>query len=240
MYLVAVCDDEQAHAQAIAQTIRHEFASRGYPVSTDVYANSTALMKRLEQGTCYDVLFLDIDMPMLNGIELCRRIREIKGNTLVVFISNCEEMVFQVFEVAPFRFIRKRRFSTEIGNVIRDLVVELDRRSSHFLRLQDERDDSLYSVNVRDLMYVEAQRKKSSLHSIGQTVDITIQFGTIAHLLQPFSFFQIHRSYIVNPNYIYRINNDTVMLDNREELPLSRAKKAQIQKAFFTWSRGIT
>lgn len=160
MYLVAVCDDEQAHAQAIAQTIRHEFASRGYPVSTDVYANSTALMKRLEQGTCYDVLFLDIDMPMLNGIELCRRIREIKGNTLVVFISNCEEMVFQVFEVAPFRFIRKRRFSTEIGNVIRDLVVELDRRSSHFLRLQDERDDSLYSVNVRDLMYVEAQRKK--------------------------------------------------------------------------------
>ena len=235
--MVAVCDDEPVHARRIREAVETEFRSRGYPINVDTYTSPLSLQKRLEQGLCYDVLFLDIDMPDLDGIALCRRVRELKGDTLVVFISNCEAMVFQVFEVAPFRFIRKSRLQEELGKVTRDLLVDLDRRAACYLRLEDEREGTLYSVNVRHLMYVEALRKQCGLHSVGETVELTCQFGTLCRFLEPFDFILIHRSYTVNPLYIYRINSDSVTLDNREVLPMSRSRKAAVQEAFFAWSR---
>ncbi|MBR2287380.1 MAG: response regulator transcription factor, partial [Clostridia bacterium] len=160
MYRVAVCDDESVHAEWIGKTISGEFEKQGETVSVSSYTGGRALQSRLSDGKSYDVFFLDIDMPDMDGIALCRHIRKLKGDALVVFISNREEMVFQVFEVSPFRFVRKSRFNQEIGRVTRDLLVELRSREARYLKLQDERSDTVYVINARDVLYIEALRKQ--------------------------------------------------------------------------------
>lgn len=237
MYRIAVCDDESAHAEWIEARIQSEFKRQGEAISAKTFTNAKILQQRLDNGESFDVYFLDIDMPDINGIALCRYIRKLKGNALVVFISNREEMVFQVFEVAPFRFVRKSRFNTEIGRVIRDILIELRRRSATFLRIQDERTDTLFVLNVPDVQYVEALRKQCEIHLLGENITMTIQFGRLIELFTPYHFIQIHRSYLVNPAFINRINMETIRLDNGNELPISRSRRQEVRELFFTWSR---
>jgi len=238
MYTAAICDDEQVVAQYIANHVTARFSAHQKPITADWYTDPVSLKKRIENGANYDVLFLDIDMPGLDGIELCRQFRELGGDSLVVFVSNKEDMVFQTFEVLPFRFIRKARFELEFDKLCRDLLVELERRQDKWLRLQTEPDGVVYSVNVQKLVYVEAQGKFCLLRSTVNTQEIRIKLSELEQLHRPHGFLQVHRSYLVNPYYIYRIDVDTVLLDQGERVPLSRRRREQLTEEFFRWSRG--
>lgn len=238
MYMIAVCDDDAKAAHHIVSSVESRFQEQNRPVVIDCYTESTRLERRLETGTHYDVLLLDIDMPQLNGIELCRKFRAKSGDALVVFISGKESLVFQTFDVQPFRFIRKNLFSQEIDKLCRDLIGELERRSERWLRFQLEPDGTVYSVNVQRLLYVEADRKLCRLYTLDGMKEIKTHFRGMAEQLLPAGFIQIHRSYLVNPYYIFRIDMDTVLLDQGEQMPLSRNRRGQVKEEFFRWSRG--
>lgn len=239
MYMIAVCDDDAKTAHHIASSVESIFRERNCPIAIDCYTESTKLERRLETDTHYDVLLLDIDMPQLDGIELCRKFRSKSGDALVVFISGKESLVFQTFDVQPFRFVRKNLFFQEIDKLCRDLIGELERRSERWLRFQLESDGTIYSVNVQRLLYVEADRKLCKLYTMdGGIKEIKIHFRGMAEQLLPIGFIQIHRSYLVNPYYIFRIDMDTVLLDRGEQLPLSRNRRSQVKEDFFRWSRG--
>lgn len=238
MYTIAVCDDERAAARYIAASVQERFQTRDRPAAVDCYTQAEELERRLEGGTRYDILLLDIDMPGLDGIELCRRFRARSGDALVVFVSNKENLVFQTFDVQPFRFIRKNFFSDEIDKLCRDLMEEMERRSDKWLRFEDKQ-ETVYSVNIRKLLYVEAAGKLCRLVSVGAVEEVRYQFNDLAELLKKDSFIQIHRSYLANPYYIYRIDKESVLLDNGTVLPLSRRRRGEIKEQFFEWSRGI-
>lgn len=82
MYTAAICDDEQAVARYVTGSISARFSAMQKPLSADWYTDPTALEKRVRDGLSYDVLFLDIDMPGLEGIELCRRFRDMGVDSL--------------------------------------------------------------------------------------------------------------------------------------------------------------
>lgn len=238
MYTAAICDDEQAAARYVADSVSAYFSARQKPISTDWYTDPVILERRIKSGTSYDVLLLDIDMPGLDGIELCRHFREMGGDSLVVFVSNKEDMVFQTFEVLPFRFIRKSRFSEELDKLCRDMLLELERRQEKWLRLRTEPDGVIYSVNIQKLIYVEARGKLCLLRSTASDQEVRIRLSDLERQLKPHGFLQVHRSYLVNPYYIYRIDADTVLLDQGERVPLSRRRREQLTEEFFRWSRG--
>lgn len=238
MYTMAVCDDEPMAARYIMASVTDRFQARNLPVTVDCYSNPAELERRLDSGTYYDVLFLDIDMPGLDGIELCKRFREHDGDALVVFVSNKEALVFQTFQVQPFRFVRKNHFSAEIDVLCRDLENELARRGDKWLRFHADQENAVYSINVRKLMYVEACGKYCRLYSTGKTHELKSRLKDLMTPLAEHDFIQIHRSYLVNPYYIYRIDTDTVLLDGGQELPLSRNRREAARDAFFCWSIG--
>lgn len=238
MYTIAVCDDERAAARHIAASVQGRFQARNHPAEVDQYTDAEELERRLADGTHYDILLLDIDMPGLDGIELCRRFRARSGDALVVFISNKEDLVFQTFDVQPFRFIRKNFFSEEIDKLCLDLMGEMDRRSDKWLRFEDQQ-GTIHAVNIRKLLYAEAAGKLCRLVTAESEEEIRYRFNDLAELLKKDSFIQIHRSYMANPYYIFRIDKETVLLDNGTVLPLSRRRRDEIKDLFFEWSRGV-
>jgi DNA-binding LytR/AlgR family response regulator len=76
------------------------------------------------------------------------------------------------------------------------------------------------------------------LCTVNDVKEIRAKLKELETQLLPFGFLQIHRSYLVNPYYIYRIDMNEVLLDNGQKLPLSRRRREQITEAFFAWSRG--
>ncbi len=236
MYAIAVCDDEPVFVRMICDTVRKLLQQWKLAANVDGYDSAGDLLARLEGGICYDALLLDIDMPDMDGIELCRRFRTAQRGMLVVFVSNKEEMVFQTFEVQPFRFVRKRRLRQEISSTLLAVTQELNRRQDKWLRFHNETDGTVYSVNIRKLLYIEAQGKYCNLVSEDGNQQVRHQLQIFVDKLEGECFIQVHRSYLVNPHHIYRIDADTVLLDTGATVPISRRRRNQIKEDYFRWS----
>lgn len=238
MYIFAVCDDEAAFSHSISSLIQDRFREMHVPVSVYSFTDPAELLKRMDEGQQYDVLFIDIDMPGMDGIEFARRLRAQGDDALLIFVSNKEELVFQTFDVQPFRFIRKRYIDREIDDIFRDVTGELERRSEKWIRFADEAQDTLFSVPVGQVVYVEARGKSCFIHMTHRDEEVKIRFRKMTGLLEPYGFIQVHRSYYVNPRFIYRISADTVELDDGTSVPLSRRRREAVKEEYFRWSMG--
>ena len=229
MLAFAVCDDEQVAARSVAGLLKRELARRSVEAELQIFTQSRELAALLEQGTHFDALFADIDMPELDGIRLGKLYRaELKG-CLLVFISNREDLVFDAFQARPFRFIPKSQLKTMLPQVLRDILVELqgDRKLSFptggggTVLLRPER-----------IAFVEAVRKHQLIHD-GQGVhEVSSAFQAIADQLAPYDFVRCHKSYLVNCRFIRAIAKTELTLDDGTVIPVGRTYLSQVQDAF--------
>lgn len=130
MYSFAVCDDEPEYLKFAAEEIRKAFALAGEKVAVELYARGEKLVRDIQEGREFQVLFLDIVMPETDGFEICRQIRVWESNTLVVFFSSNEELVFQSFRVQPFGFLRKKYLQSESGRSPGKYCINSDRSAA--------------------------------------------------------------------------------------------------------------
>mgnify|MGYP002508143145 FL=1 len=234
----AACEDNLGALDLIREQLEGAFHAQKLPIVLDAYSDPRMLLKAVGDGRRYDLFFLDIDMPGLNGIELCRRLRADGSRALVVFISGKEELVFQTFEVRPFRFVRKNHFKEELPQLARDISQELRGRTERSIVVAEPHSKRLYTFETRSLLYVEALAKDCRfVTAAGETI-LTARLMELEERLRPHGFVRCHRSYLVNCQYIFSIQKDTVTLDDRTELPVSRGRAGELREAFFAYVNG--
>jgi DNA-binding LytR/AlgR family response regulator len=235
MYKAAICEDEADIARYIEKTLRQEFLNIGIQVSFDVYDNGERLIKQFEMHYHYDMIFMDIEMPDIDGISVCRRIREMNTDTLVVFISNKEELVFSSFEVKPFRFIRKSHYDSMIKGIIPAIREELLRRKPRLIQVADPATKDVYTFDVNSLLYVEAQLKYSVFHTKSGNVEIKVKLMDIESQLNKYDFLKPHRSYLVNPSYISVIRRSEICMKDEQIIPVSRGRIDIIKQQYLEY-----
>ena len=240
----ALCEDEDRVRGLLARSLQMEFVAVGIGLAIDSYADGEALLAALAGGARYDVYFLDIEMPGVNGIEVCRQIRRgIPGSAgapglpaspdaLVVFVSNKEELVFQSLEVQPFRFMRKSHFVEEQEATVHAIAAELERRRGHIISLSDAGTGKTYRVDVNELVYVEVLDKRCTVHTTAGTIDIRCRLADIEALLEGQPFLKPHRSYLVNGRFVFNVGRTALTLTTGEEIPLSRNRAAEVKQQF--------
>ena len=177
-------------------------------------------------------------MPGINGIDLSKDIRCYLPKALIVFISNKEELVFQTFTVRPFHFIRKNHFRAELPAVLRDLARECNLEKGPTIAIS-EPGGKILSISLDDIVYVEAMRKDCVVHRKTDVVVCRYKFSDFCDMLKPYSFVLAHRSYLANCKYIFRINPDTIIFDNKESIPLGRTHRDAVKKGFIDYSKSL-
>ena len=232
MYQAAIVEDERAVARHLRTALGEAFRENGLAVEFDLYPGGEAFLSAYETGARYDVLFLDVEMPGMDGFSLCRRIRASEPEALVIFVSNREELVFQSFEVQPFRFMRKNSFDLELPALVRAVCQELARRTARTIRLTERPSGDICVVHINALRFAEAQRKDCRLVSDQGESLLRVKFMDLEEKLLPLGFLKIHRSFLVNPRYIFRIGKTSLVLTSGEELPISRGRAEEIKTAY--------
>ena len=139
-YQAAIVEDEPDILQHIRKSLSQAFSAQHVHIAFDSFLSGIKLLEMMKDHYHYDLIFLDIEMPEMDGIEVCRQIRKLAPDTLTVFISGKDELVFQTFEVQPFRFIRKSQFESPETAASEDLTAERNafRRSVFFSNRQDQ------------------------------------------------------------------------------------------------------
>ena len=238
-YQALICEDQSSELQFISKELEKAFHKHKLPVHFETYQSSKKVLEKLSQNDCYyDLLFFDIEMPGINGIELCRRIRQSHPDSLVIFISNKEELVFQTFEVQPFRFIRKNHFLKELDQLILAISSELSSREGIQISVQELHSSTIYTWNINQILYIEALGKRCQVITKYGTTNLQYRFMNFESQLIPHGFLKPHRSFLVNYKYISVIEKDLILLDNGERIPLSRNRVTEIKRQFMQYING--
>lgn len=236
MYQAAIVDDELDILNSTKALLADEFSKANTSVAFDFFTDSNDFLSMFESHFNYDIIFLDIEMPGIDGISLCRKIRQLSKDALVIFISNKEELVFQTFEVQPFRFIRKSELKELCCSLVESIINELKRRTPQTITITENNGGDVLSFDARNIVYVEAQRKECKLVTTSNTPTVKMKLMDLEEKLSAFHFVRIHRSFLVNMDFIFRITKTSVILTTGEELPISRGSSDALKQLFIDYS----
>lgn len=154
-------------------------------------------------------------------------------NTLIIFISNLEGHVFQSFVARPFRFIRKSEFAREIETVAEDVQKELAKDDEGLLFQNGK--NSIH-LNPYRMMYVESKGKMLDIHYENKVIEFQYQISAMEKELEGYGFIRVHKGYLVNYRFIFRINKKDLTLDNQTVIPVSRLRMNEVRSQYRRWT----
>ena len=236
MYQAAIVEDEAVILEHLKNTRIQEFDKKGTTVAFDAFTSGSRFLEMYEAHYHYDVIFLDIEMPEINGIDVCKKIREFSSDSLVVFISNKEELVFQTFQVQPLRFIRKEAFENTVASLVDSIIYKWQQNKGRLLHLREKGSNDLYSFSISHILYIEAQRKDCLILTTQGTCVFRCKLMELEEKLADYHFIKIHRSYLVNYMHIFHIGKSFVQLTNGTRLPISRGKTEEVKQLFLKYN----
>ncbi len=228
----AICEDEPKVLEYLAQSLEKSFEQHALPAAFMTFSSGEALLRQVQEGHLFDIYFLDIEMPKVNGLYLSAKIRTHNEDALIVFISNREELVFQSFKVRPFRFLRKSHFEEELPGVVDAISRELGKAEQQSLVFHELNSTNVYSVHPREIRYIEARGKRCRVVTDKGEFMLRFRFADMEEMTKDLGFLQPHRSYLVNFDYIFSLGKSCLTLDDGTEIPIARRRMQELRESF--------
>lgn len=150
----------------------------------------------------YDVVFLDISMPSMNGLELANRILEREPSTFIVFASAYDEYALEAFASGGMGYLLKPIEFKEIQKVFEKVANFQNTPPLTTKRLLGKRYNKIYLIDIEDIFYIKADLDEVIIRIKETDVYVKKKIGELDSILKTNTFFRIHRSYIVNINKI--------------------------------------
>ncbi len=229
---IFICDDDGVFTENFSELLKKELKKHRTEADIHIFLSAAALTEAFQRNQPCDVLFLDIDMPQTNGIDLAVSLKEYESKPYLIFVSTVESLVYQTFKVNPFWFIRKRFCESELSEVITALLTDMRIHLRETITLSCAH--SIYTLHPLDICYVECQNKILHIYHENPAQDLSIPY-TISALegeLLPYGFLRVHKGFLVNYRYIFTINRQDIQLDNGEHIPVSKHRVQEIRKEY--------
>lgn len=233
MIKIAVVDDDQLFVTEYKKNLKKLFNNHEVECEIDTYTEAY-YFQGVQNDKNYNLIFLDIDMPEITGIDLADEIRKMNSRVTLVFVSNHDHFVFETFRYAAYRFIRKEKLKSDTEEMVASYCQEQKVKSSKMkFDLESKRKvtENLYNIwyfyaSRHDIFYVKENKDASRLNTHKYTLD------SLENDLTQYGYVRIHRSYLVNCEYIYELKNDSVVLIDGQELTMSRGRIDEVKKAY--------
>ena len=180
-----------------------------------------------------DVVFLDIEMPKMNGMEVAKALKELKKIPLIVFATAFPQFAAEAFRINAVDYLLKPYDKEEINQAVERIQKELfpvtNVDANHGLgKLAVEKDGEIDYISIEKILYMYPEGKQSKIITKENKYVIKSSLKELEQRLMPYSFFRIHRSYLVNLYYVIRLTpwfNGAYHIELegvKEQLPVSR------------------
>lgn len=233
MVKVAFCDDEAKILEDLSVKIKSEFENLSCEIDLYTTKNSIELLEYLKNYTV-DILFLDIDMPTISGMEIAQTLLNSEIKTLLVFVTGQDALVYKSFKYHPFGFIRKTYFDEEISGVVKSLVEEMQKSSDTFLF---KTNDGFNRIKLRDILYFESESNYINLHTKESVYKFRSTVSAIEKELSTKGFIRTHKGFLVNQEHIFSVKSENVVLSNNVVLPIGRTNRDVIKARIMRYMR---
>lgn len=227
---IAICDDDIKIAHDIERNIVKIMEKKGIRLSVDVFFSCEQLCRELDV-VAYDLLFLDIEFKKMNGIEVGNYIRNIKNNNIVqiVYISSKQEYAMELFDVRPINFLIKPIHEDEVEKMIETYIKLYGEKHNLF---KYKKGSNIYHAEVSNIKYFIRSGRKVNIYLTDGMEEFYDSLENIYEQLKEYRFLFIHKSFLINYDYIKKIGYDRVVMTDGEEFSISQSRRKEIRELY--------
>lgn len=234
---LAICDDEKRIRDNIAESVR-EVSEK---IEIEFYSDAKGI---LSPSFDSDIIFLDIQMPGIDGMDAAKMLRSSGKKTVIVFVTALEDRVFNAFDVGAFNYIVKPFTKAKIKEILNKAIKQAeDQRAMEAVLSEQTETPRTITVksggaNTRvilsEIQYAEIYDRRIILHMTGS--DDIEYYGRISDLenVSGKDFFRVHRAYLVNLGAVKSYDSKYVHMTDAD-IPVARGKYPELIKAYMSF-----
>lgn len=238
MFYIAICDDEKYYREEIKSQVKNYLMKYQIESQIELFKSGTEICEKEIDLAKYHIIFLDINMGEMDGIQTAKRIRTVNSEVSIVFVTAFVNYVFDGYKVGAERYIMKDILEASViecmDHIIEKMKIETRKITISFI-------EGNKHILVDRILYVESKQHKLIFYILEpQITQYTIytKLDNMEEQLNDFDFLRIHKSYLVNMKHIETISGYKAFLSSGEVLPVPKLKY-QAVKERFTEYKGV-
>ncbi len=234
MFRIALCDDDLQFLNIFKLLLNRSFSDLQQPVSITVFYSGQELIAAVEkQGLIFDVVFLDVDMPVVDGFQTADRLRQLNVRFILIFTTILEAQAREGYKYDAFRYISKNNLQAETNEAVSSIVQKLMLQNNDDQTVKfKHRDAGVFEtieVKKSDILYFRIEKnRRITLKTIYSEYELlTKPLHFYEELLQSDSFHPVLRHYLLNFNRVSDITREAFIMDDGEVVTLGLTRDTQ-------------
>ncbi|MDR2546798.1 MAG: LytTR family DNA-binding domain-containing protein [Lachnospiraceae bacterium] len=232
MIKIAICDNEQHDIQKTEGLLEEILAERHIWFEIDTYLSSMELCRDMKRAIDYDMIFLDIRMKQMNGLEVAKAIKEAGGNAQLAFITAFDEYSKDGYKVNAVRYLLKNELEQLLPECVEAMLDRLKAKSRVITyKFQEGR----RKIVTEQISYVECRTPQLTFNFRENDTPphhLRAKLDAVERDLSLCGFIRIHKSYLVNARCVKEVKNYSALLETGEKLPIPRMKFHNVKTYF--------
>ena len=234
MIHIAICDDEKYMSDHIRTLVCDFFRKKNRKINLRTFASGEELLSCDGQ---IDILFLDIQMKDIDGMETARQLRADKFQGFLIFITVLKDMVFQSFEVQAYDYLVKPIEEKQFEKTMERCLASMGGSGKDCLLVQKGYDGRI--IRKDEIVFCEIIDRKIYLNlASDEVIDYYERIENLETKLDD-HFFRCHRSYLINLQHLKGYKNGTAYMDNGKEVPVSRLRSKEFSSVVLQYMKNM-
>ncbi len=230
---IAICDDEDIFSEQISKLISKTLENKS-ECDIHIFKSGEELISQKNNHT-FDIIFLDIEMNGMTGIETAKQIRKYDTDAIIVFFTSHQEFAIEGYEVNAFRFLVKNQPEYIYEKQFQSIFDEYSQKHKIFEIPSKSR---VQCLHLEEIVYFEVIDKKIIIHSTHSECEYTGKLADVEIQLQNDNFIRTHKSFLVNIPWINNINKNDITMKNNDTIPMSRSHKKNVVEKYISYMTG--
>ena len=220
MYRIAIVDDETQAAEKLSGLLRQYGAAHGVEFQIDCFQNAIVFLTNYQP--IYDIVFFDIQMPHMDGMEAAEQLRKLDSETMLVFVTSMAQFAVRGYQVHAFDFLVKPLNEDAFDLKIRRMLEQLAARKEQKLTISSQ--GALLCLTARDIYYIEVSNHQLLYHTVSGDYPVYGTLSAAQKQLEGLGFSLCNNCYLVNLRYVQKVYKHTVTVQG-VELPISHPRR---------------
>ncbi len=226
MVRIAIVEDDAHYARVLRRYLEQYSAERKIPIHIDVYGDGDQIVEQFQAQ--YDILLIDIVLPLLDGMSAAREIRGRDQEVEIVFITNSPQYAIQGYRVGALDYLLKPTNYFAFSEVLTRAIARRGRNENRYLLVNVK--GGKRKLEIRRIRYVEVQDHDLIFHTLDGNFSSKGTIRAVIQQLQDQDFFLCNRGYLVNLAYVDGVSSQDVQI-GEDILPMGRTRKKAFMDA---------
>lgn len=237
MIKIAILDDDKTALMISTSAVEAFLKEKNAEYRLFSFSNPLNFLASAKEEK-FDLSFLDIDMPEMNGLIVADELTSISKYGQIIFLSQREDLVFECLKFHPFGFIRKSKLIDDFSLMMNQYFQTISNNESNESKIDFVDKTKTYSFKIKEVVYIEGDRNYQKVVLKDKSFqNVRVPLGILEDKLREHGFLRIHKGYLVNYLYIRSIESEEVYLTTGNSLPMAKKRKDEIMKQYLAMSR---